>query len=234
MRYVIAIIACLTSLGCHYAAAADVAIENDIPSNFGSGAKEAIAEIVGTKVGDQHSATETTFTLTLPPASAIATLSLTLPAGKTGFADYDQKFSIPFYQKTLNYYPSVVANDASDKSVYDFLADASSKRSAVDLFRFNQRARVLFEERNIPGRAPIPEDASVAYWLVQSTGALVSKAGIVIDPETSAAATKLADWTASHGRFEKSFFSKNPGITSDTVAFALKALRNVTAVFALR
>ncbi|BAV45420.1 Putative glucosyl-3-phosphoglycerate synthase GpgS [Mesorhizobium loti] len=208
--------------------AVTVTIKSDVPSDFGALTKSPVGTVKGAKSNEAPNPAQTTFNLTLPDASPIETLDVTLAAGKAGFSDFDLSFDIPFQRNAALLYASIVPTEpvASDQIVREFVADTSLSTNTQEIFRINQRARILFRERQALNASPVEADVGVAYWLVQSSSALISKVKLVVDGDTAQAADKLEEWTAQSAPILTSFLAHNPLVKSRDIADSLRIVRS--------
>jgi hypothetical protein len=226
MKKLVLLSAACFHLGFTGANAIDIAVESDIPNDFSGTPKDPLIEVKGMRTSEKRDRNTSVFNLSIPETSAIEVLSINLPSGKIGYADYEGEFDVLFRDNRAKFWASIVKRGSSDQDTRDFQSEASIKQSGPDLFNFNQRARVLFRARQESEVEPTPEDVAVAYWLVQSTAALVSSSRMVVDSDSRAAAAKLDEWTTSDTYVSRTFFKKNPGITSENIKFAIKALND--------
>ena len=200
------------------------------PQSFGAPGKPQ-AEVDGDKTGKIENTGLLRFNLTLPAASAIEPIAISLSSTKPDFADYALTFEVRFFDGTTTLFPTIVPdNDASDAAASAFVDEASVKSDAAELFEFNQRARILFRSRMATGNPPpLPADVGIAFWLVQSSAALISKSRVVIDPDTLDAVDFLRKRLAAGDSLGGRFFS-GASVTRDQAAEVLGKveLRNRT------
>jgi hypothetical protein len=204
------------------AMAASIVIQSVAVEEFSGVPPKPTAQIFPGKTGTkQETESGISFDFDVSAGSPSATLTVSLTSDTDGFVDYQQQFEVLYDAKSNAYFPILAQNKTSLPHLENFVGNVVVPTELRDVFALNQRARILFHERSkhFFVAPPVWGDVATAYWLAQSSAALISKLRMKVDTDTTNAVSFLQHFSAKspHNAAIFADFLKQSGVSQDQV-----------------